>query len=60
MPVQLTLYDSLGRSVRTLTERSLSAGTHTIESDVRGLAPGTYHLRATAGTRVAGRLLHLY
>ncbi|HOJ02690.1 MAG TPA: alpha/beta hydrolase-fold protein [Bacteroidota bacterium] len=60
MPVQLTLYDSLGRSVRVLSERSLSAGTHTLESDVRGLAPGTYHLRATAGTRVAGRLLHLY
>ena len=52
-PVTLTLYDLLGRAVRTAP--ATPAGRTTF--DLRELAAGTYVLRATDGQRVSTRLI---
>ncbi|MCB2212835.1 T9SS type A sorting domain-containing protein [bacterium] len=49
--VNLTLYDLLGRPVRTLAQnQQLSAGEHRFAVDGAGLASGTYILSLDAGT----------
>ena len=56
-PVEMGVYDPLGREVRSLAPRAwLEAGTHTMEWDGRTeagaeAAPGLYLLRATADGR---------
>jgi len=46
--VELKLFDVLGREVRTLVNESLSAGTHRIILDAKGLASGMYFYRLKA------------
>ena len=47
--VLLELYNSAGQKVRTLVNRSLSAGNHQVIVDGSGLASGIYLYRIEAG-----------
>lgn len=47
---RLELFDTAGRRVRA-TEQALPPGEHELAMDVRGIAPGVYHARLTAGAR---------
>ncbi|TET22386.1 MAG: hypothetical protein E3J71_06075 [Candidatus Stahlbacteria bacterium] len=47
--VELTMYDAIGRLVKTLYAGSLSAGNHLIDIEVETLPAGAYFIRATAG-----------
>jgi photosystem II stability/assembly factor-like uncharacterized protein len=51
--VELTVYDILGRVVKTLLNRQFDAGEHTVEFNSKGLASGTYLCRLRSGTSVA-------
>lgn len=42
MPVQLTLFDQLGRPVQHVVDRQLSAGRHRVKIALHDLAPGVY------------------
>ena len=44
-PVQLTIYDMMGREVANLVQAVLSAGTHEVVFDAEGLPSGTYLYR---------------
>lgn len=48
-PVQIGLYDLLGRKVKTLADRTFAPGTHQIEVSTAGLSSGTYLYRMDAG-----------
>jgi len=52
-PVNLTLYDTLGRTVVVLVDGTLSAGPHETTLDVAGLPSGAYILRLTSGSQAA-------
>ena len=45
----LELYDSLGRKVKTLTDRAYTPGTHTVAVEAGDLDPGIYSYRLQAG-----------
>jgi hypothetical protein len=45
---KITVYDLLGRDVRTLFSGQLAAGPHTLSFDATGLASGEYFLRVDA------------
>jgi subtilisin-like proprotein convertase family protein len=47
--VSLKVYDMLGREVRSLVDRELTAGVYTAEFDGGGLSSGTYFYRLQAG-----------
>ena len=47
-PVELVVYDVLGREVARLVDRELEAGHHTVVFDARGLASGIYVYRMVA------------
>ncbi|TKJ42964.1 hypothetical protein CEE36_05625 [candidate division TA06 bacterium B3_TA06] len=47
--VNLTLYDAIGRLVKTLHAGALSAGSHLIAIEVETLPAGAYFIRASAG-----------
>jgi hypothetical protein len=47
--VELKVYDLSGREVRTLVDRQLSAGFHSVRFDASGLANGVYVYRMRAG-----------
>jgi len=47
--VQLKVYDLMGREVRSLVERQMSAGKYTAQFDARELGSGIYFYRITAG-----------
>lgn len=49
-PVQVVVYDMLGREVATLVDRRLAPGRYTVDFDADGLAPGLYVYRLRAGT----------
>lgn len=51
--VRLDVIDALGRRVATLADGALAAGDHALAWDARGLAPGVYVARLTAGERHA-------
>ena len=51
--VALDVFDALGRHVLQPLDRDLSQGTHHVDVDASGLAPGLYFYRATAGQRAA-------
>ena len=55
--IQLRVYDLLGRQVQTLAERPAKAGRHELQVPLRGLAPGTYFVRMTAGRTVSTQRL---
>jgi hypothetical protein len=63
-PVRLTVYDVLGRRVRTLLNHAQPAGTHTVRWDGtdgagRSLSAGVYVYRLEAGGEVLSRSLTL-
>ncbi len=47
--VQLTVFDALGRRVKTLVDGSLEAGTHSVRFDASQLPSGLYLYRIQAG-----------
>lgn len=50
--VRLTVNDALGREVAVLADGPLAVGEHRADLDARGLAPGVYLWRLTAGERM--------
>ncbi len=51
--VRPDVFDSLGRRVETVYERSREAGTHSVTWYARGVASGVYFARVTAGDNAA-------
>jgi pectate lyase len=58
-PVTLTLFDVLGRTVRTLVNDQEAAGVHTVSFEGSGLAAGVYYYRLQAGLHSGTRALML-
>ena len=61
-PVQLSVYDVMGRKVATLIDRPLTAGQHEVQwngrsADGSAVASGMYLLRLQAGDQIATRRL---
>ena len=56
-PVEVELFDALGRRVRRLHSGPLPPGRHAIGLDARNLTPGVYLVRAAAGVGTASRTL---
>jgi hypothetical protein len=50
---RVTLFDRTGRTVRTIAQGPLSAGTHNLSVDVANLPAGVYFLSLNAGTASA-------
>lgn len=50
--VKITIYDAIGKEVRTLMNNELNAGTHTIRWNASGFASGIYLYRIEAGNFV--------
>ena len=48
-PVEVSVYDAVGRLVATLVDAEQGAGYHTAQWDARGVASGLYVYRVTAG-----------
>ena len=48
-PVELRIYDTLGREVRMVEDEILVAGTHRYEVDLSGLPAGVYFYRLSVG-----------
>ena len=58
--IRLTLYDTLGRVLRTVANGTYDAGTHRLRIDIRDLRAGVYfYSLQTAGTRQTRKLLVL-
>jgi hypothetical protein len=53
--IKLTVYDRLGREVKTLVDENKSAGTHTIEFNASGLPSGIYFYRIKTNERTEVR-----
>lgn len=53
--VNLSLYDSMGRRIRTLVQEILPAGIHRVRLDASDLATGVYFVRLQAGRFSATR-----
>jgi hypothetical protein len=58
-PVNITLYDVLGRKIRTLVNETRSAGNYTVSLDASGLSSGVYIYRLSTADRVLVRKLTL-
>lgn len=57
-PVQVILFDGLGREVRRLLDgRTLGPGAQHMPLDLRGLAPGAYHCAVREGSRSSSQLV---
>ena len=52
---RLEVFNVLGQRVMVAADRAFAAGPNTVELDTRGLAPGVYLYRLTAGDHVATR-----
>jgi hypothetical protein len=52
MEVRLSVYDLLGREVKTLIDEYRQAGVHTVNFDSRGLSSGLYYYRLQVGEAV--------
>lgn len=59
VPVVLTVYDVLGRAVRTLANTTLNAGRYQLTFDASGLSSGVYLYRLQAGSTVVNRRMTL-
>ncbi len=57
--VTLTVYDALGRNIRTLVNRQLDAGEYVSSFDATGLASGVYYYVLRAGTLVESKKMLL-
>ncbi len=57
--VAITVYDVLGRKVKTLVDARQSPGEHSVVFDSRGLASGVYFCRLSAGSYVAVKKMAL-
>jgi hypothetical protein len=57
--VTLTVFDALGRSIRTLVDQQLAAGTYTTNFDATGLSSGVYYYVLRAGSSVESRRMVL-
>jgi hypothetical protein len=55
--VSLVICDITGRTVRSLLDRQMEAGLHTIQFDAVGLPPGSYFCTLRASDHVVGGLL---
>ncbi len=58
-PVQLKVYDVLGREVATLVNENLNAGSYEATFDAKGLSSGTYFYRLQSGEFVQTKKLLL-
>ena len=58
-PVQLAVYDALGRQVAVLTDGPTTAGRHAAQLDGTALPPGVYLVRLTSSTAMVTRQLTL-
>ena len=56
-PVEVALYDALGRRVARLHDGPLVSGAHVLPLDARGLAPGVYLVRASGEAGAVSRSL---
>lgn len=56
-PVRLTLYDALGREVRTVADGVYAAGVQEFSVSLEGLPSGIYFLRCSVGAQVVVRRL---
>lgn len=59
VPVQLTLYDLMGRHVKTLVQDNQGAGVYTIPLHAEALASGTYFVQLRAGQFLQTRRITL-
>lgn len=57
--VTLSVYDVLGREIRTLIDQEYSTGTYTAHFDASGLPSGIYFYRLTAGSHTSTRKMQL-
>lgn len=57
--VKLTVYDRLGREVKTLVDENRNAGTHTTEFNASGLPSGIYFYRIKTDSRTEVRKMIL-
>ncbi|MCB2205339.1 T9SS type A sorting domain-containing protein [bacterium] len=57
--VSLTLYNTLGQQVRTLSSGTQEAGRHLLTIDLSGLPTGMYIYRLAAGDAAVSRMLQL-
>jgi hypothetical protein len=57
--VTLTVYDALGRNIRTLVDQQLDAGEYVSRFDATGLSSGVYYYVLRAGTIVESRRMVL-
>jgi len=57
--VKLSMYDVSGREVKTLVEGTMTAGKHTVNAEVKDLAPGVYFYRLTASGNSAQKKMLL-
>ncbi len=53
--VVLSVYDQMGRKLRTLVDQRQNAGMHKITQDVRSLTPGVYYYHLRVGDRWQNR-----
>ncbi|NND71708.1 MAG: T9SS type A sorting domain-containing protein, partial [Rhodothermales bacterium] len=58
-PVQLQVYDLLGRQVATIVDREMTSGPHTVSFDGASLASGMYIYRLSAGKQIETRTMTL-
>ena len=49
-PVEIAVYDVLGKRVAVLVDGAVEAGRHEARLDASGLAAGAYFVRLTAGS----------
>jgi hypothetical protein len=59
MPVNLSVYDMLGRRVATLVNETVAAGTHQVQFDASGLSGGIYLYRLKSGSNIQTKRLTL-
>ena len=57
--VKLTVYDMLGREIKTLVNREQSAGVYNVEFNAANFSSGVYFYRVEAGSFVASKKLLL-
>jgi hypothetical protein len=57
--VNLTVYDALGRSIRTLVNQHLEAGEYVTTFDATGLSSGVYYYVLRSGSAVESKRMIL-